>query len=51
MQIESITARNFRCLRDITLDNLTRMTIVVGPNGSGTITVKAYAIGTAIRAN
>ena len=35
MQIESITVRNFRCLRDITLDNLTRMTIVVGPNGSG----------------
>ena len=35
MQIESITVRNFRCLRDITLENLTRMTIVVGPNGSG----------------
>ena len=35
MQIESISVRNFRCLRDITLDNLTRMTIVVGPNGSG----------------
>ena len=35
MQIESIAVRNFRCLRDITLDNLTRMTIVVGPNGSG----------------
>lgn len=35
MQIESIAVRNFRCLRDITLENLTRMTIVVGPNGSG----------------
>lgn len=35
MQIESIAVRNFRCLRDIALNNLTRMTIVVGPNGSG----------------
>lgn len=35
MHIESIAVRNFRCLRDIALDNLTRMTIVVGPNGSG----------------
>ena len=35
MQIESIAVRNFRCLRDIALDDLTRMTIVVGPNGSG----------------
>lgn len=35
MHIESIAVRNFRCLRDIALDNLTPMTIVVGPNGSG----------------
>jgi len=35
MQIESIAVRNFRCLRDIALHNLTRMTIVVGANGSG----------------
>ena len=35
MQIESIAVRNFRCLRDIELRNLTRMTIVVGANGSG----------------
>ena len=35
MQIESIAIRNYRCLRDILLDNLTRMTVVVGANGSG----------------
>ena len=35
MQIESIAIKNYRCLRDIVLDNLTRMTIVVGANGSG----------------
>ncbi len=35
MQIESIAVRNFRCLRDIALHDLTRMTIVVGANGSG----------------
>ena len=35
MQIESIAVRNFRCLHDIALHNLTPMTIVVGANGSG----------------
>ena len=35
MQIESIAIKNYRCLRDILLDNLTRMTVVVGANGSG----------------
>lgn len=35
MQIESMTIKNYRCLREIVLDNLTRMTIVVGANGSG----------------
>ncbi|MYC95333.1 MAG: AAA family ATPase [Caldilineaceae bacterium SB0661_bin_32] len=35
MQIESIAVKNYRCLRDVVLDNLTRMTIVVGANGSG----------------
>ena len=35
MQIESIAIKNYRCLRDIVLDDLTRMTIVVGANGSG----------------
>ena len=35
MQIESIAIRNYRCFRDIVLNNLQRMTIVVGANGSG----------------
>ena len=35
VQIENLTIKNYRCLRDIVLDNLTRMTIVVGVNGSG----------------
>ncbi|MDE0630481.1 MAG: AAA family ATPase [Caldilineaceae bacterium] len=35
MQIENIAIKNYRCLRDIVLDSLTRMTIVVGANGSG----------------
>ena len=35
MQIESIAIKNYRCFRDIVLDKLPRMTIVVGANGSG----------------
>ena len=35
MQIESIGVKNYRCLRDIVLKDLSRMTIVVGANGSG----------------
>ena len=35
MQIESLTIKNYRCLRNIVLDDLTRMTVVVGANGSG----------------
>lgn len=35
MQIESIAIKNYRCLRDIVLPNLPRMTVVVGANGSG----------------
>ncbi|MDE0142439.1 MAG: AAA family ATPase [Caldilineaceae bacterium] len=35
MQIESLNIKNYRCFRDIELNNLTRMTIVVGANGSG----------------
>jgi len=35
MQIESLAVKNYRCLRDIALDKLARMTIVVGANGSG----------------
>ena len=35
MQIESMTIKNYRCLRNIVLDSLTRVTAVVGANGSG----------------
>ena len=35
MQIESIAIKNYRCFRDIVLNDLQRMTIVVGANGSG----------------
>ena len=35
MQIESIAIKNYRCFRDIVLNNLSRMTVVVGANGSG----------------
>ena len=35
MQIESIALKNYRCFRDIVLNDLQRMTIVVGANGSG----------------
>lgn len=32
--IDRLTVRNFRCLRDVTVD-LGRLTVFVGPNGSG----------------
>ncbi len=35
MQIESIAIKNYRCLRDIVLNDLARLTVVVGANGSG----------------
>ena len=35
MQIESIAIKNYLCFRDIVLNDLQRMTIVVGANGSG----------------
>lgn len=35
MQIESIGIKNYRCFRDIVLDDLPHMTVVVGANGSG----------------
>ena len=35
MQIESIAIKNYRCFRNIVLNDLTRMTVVVGANGSG----------------
>ncbi len=35
MQIESIAVKNYRCLRNIMLHDLSRMTVVGGANGSG----------------
>ena len=35
MQIESMAIKNYRCFREIVLNELPRMTIVVGANGSG----------------
>lgn len=34
-QLESIGIKNYRCFRDIVLDDLPHMTVVVGANGSG----------------
>lgn len=39
MQIESIEIRNYRLFRDAKLDDLPRMTVVVGANGSGKSTL------------
>ncbi len=38
-QIESIEIRNYRCFRHIVLDELPRMTVIVGANGSGKSTL------------
>ncbi len=35
MQIESIRIKNYRCFRDIVLNDLSQMVVVVGANGSG----------------
>ena len=35
MQIESIRIKNYRCFRNVVLDDLSRMVVVVGANGSG----------------
>ena len=35
MQIESIAIKNYRCLRDTVLNDLSRLTVLVGANGSG----------------
>ena len=35
MQIESLAIKNYRCFRDIELNALPRMSVVVGANGSG----------------
>ena len=39
MQIESLEIRNYRLFRDARLDNLPRMTVVIGANGSGKSTL------------
>ncbi len=38
-RIEQLSARNFRALRDLTLRDMTPLTVLVGPNGSGKSTV------------
>jgi predicted ATPase len=38
-RIESITVKNFRALRDLTLSRLSPLTVLLGPNGSGKSTV------------
>jgi len=37
--IERLRIRNYRVLRDVTFDRLTRLTVLFGPNGSGKSTV------------
>ena len=39
MRIESIAVKNYRCFRDVSLDDLPRMTVIVGANGSGKSTL------------
>jgi len=38
-RIERLIVRNYRALKDITLDKLTPLTILLGPNGSGKSTI------------
>jgi predicted ATPase len=38
-RIESLKVRNYRALKNITLDKLTPMTVLLGPNGSGKSTI------------
>jgi predicted ATPase len=38
-RIESLHARNYRALREITLEQMTPLTVLLGPNGSGKSTV------------
>lgn len=38
MRLEALRVRNFRVLRDVKLEALTPMTVLVGPNGSGKTT-------------
>ncbi len=34
-RIERLQVRNFRALRNVTLEQVTPLTVLVGPNGSG----------------
>lgn len=38
-RVELLRVRNYRALRDVTLDNITPLTVLLGPNGSGKSTV------------
>ena len=38
-RVTSVRVRNYRALRDVTLSNLTPLTVLLGPNGSGKSTV------------
>jgi predicted ATPase len=38
-RIESLRVENYRALRQVELDNLTKMTVLLGPNGSGKSTL------------
>ncbi|TAD86596.1 MAG: ATPase [Alphaproteobacteria bacterium] len=38
-RIELLTVKNFRALKDVTLDHLTPLSVLLGPNGSGKSTV------------
>ena len=39
MRIESLAVKNYRCFRDVSLDDLPPMTVVAGANGSGKSTL------------
>ena len=39
MRITTLNVRNYRALRDVTLKELTPLTVLLGPNGSGKSTV------------
>lgn len=38
-RVESLRVKNYRALRDVTLESLTPITVLLGPNGSGKSTV------------
>ena len=39
MRIESVAVKNYRCFRDMSMDDLPPMTVIVGANGSGKSTL------------